>query len=159
MGIEFKGVVLSDGSKIRANASDEATVDEDRIKRLERVAEKIMKEAEEEDRREDKREGNKNFAEEKKMEELKEKIKEYKEGIKERGGRYNETAPEARFMKHYKGGIKTSYNAQVSVSEEGAILEGDVANKEKDSKQLKERIEGVEGNTGKRVEKAGADSG
>ncbi len=85
-------------------------VDEERIKRLERIAEGIMREAEEEDRREDKKEGegNRNFVDEKKMEEIKEKIKKYKEGIKERGGRYNETDPGEKFMKHHKGGVRTS---------------------------------------------------
>lgn len=160
-GIEFKGVVFSDGSKVRANASDEATIDEKNIEELERIAKKIIKEAEEKDEEEDKVQGceNKNFVKEEVLEKLKEKIEKYKEVMRGKGKRYNATDPDARFMKQGRGGIRTSYNAQISVSEEGVIIEGDVVNEERDNKQLKERISGVEGNTGKRVEKAVADSG
>lgn len=160
-GIEFKGVIYVDGSKIKANADDRNTVDEVRIKELEEVARKILKEAEEEDKEEEKEQGgeNKYLIKEEVIEGLRDEIERLREGLKERGKKYNKTDPDARFMKHYKGGIRTSYNGQISVSEEGIILEGDAVNEERDNKQLKERIKGVEENTGERVKEVVGDSG
>jgi transposase len=159
--VEFNGIAFADGTKIFANASDDATMTEEKIRKLEQLAEKILAEVEIVDKREDERHGtdNKNFLDVAKLAALEEQIKEYKEQIKDRGGKFNTTDSDARFMPHPRYGKHTSYNAQLSVSEAGIILETDVTNEISDNHLLKDRVNGIEVNTGVKVDKIVADSG
>jgi hypothetical protein len=161
IGVEFDGIAFADGTKIFANASDDATVTEEKIAKLEQLAERILAEAETIDRREDEKQGveNKNFLDVERLATLEEQIKAYKEQIKNKGGRFNSTDTEARFMPHPRHGKHTSYNAQLSVSGAGIIIEADVTNEVSDNHLLKERVSGIEENTGIKVEKISADSG
>ena len=161
VGVEFNGIAFADGTKIFANASDDATMTEKKIAKLEQLAEKILAEAEIIDNQEDERHGteNKNFLDVEKLATLENQIKEYKEQIKDKGGKFNTTDPDARFMPHHRYGKHTSYNAQLSVSEAGIILEADVTNEISDNHLLKDRVYGIEVNTGVKVEKIVADSG
>jgi len=161
VGVEFNGIAFADGTKIFANASDDATMTEEKIGKLEQLAEKILAEAEIIDSREDERHGtdNKNFLDVEKLAILEEQIKEYKEQIKDKRGKFNTTDPDARFMPHPRYGKHTSYNAQLSVSEAGVILEADVTNEISDNHLLKDRVHGIEANTKVKVEKIVADSG
>ncbi|MEO0069056.1 MAG: transposase [candidate division WOR-3 bacterium] len=52
-------VVFADGTKVFANASDDATITEEKIRGLEEVASRILKEAEDVDKDEDRRVGEK----------------------------------------------------------------------------------------------------
>lgn len=161
VGVEFSGIAFADGTKIFANASDSATVTEEKIAKLEQLAEKILAEAEAIDNGEDKKQGsdNKNFLDVEKLATLEEQIKKYKEQMKGKGGRVNTTDSDARFMRHPGHGKHTSYNAQMSVSEAGIILEAGVTNAVSDNHLLKERVSGIEENIGVKVETIVADSG
>jgi transposase len=100
VGVEFNGIAFADGTKIFANASDDATMTEEKIRKLEQLAEKILAEAEIVDKREDERQGtdNKNFLDVAKLATLEEQIKEYQEQLKDKGGKFNTTDSDARFM-------------------------------------------------------------
>ena len=64
-------------------------------------------------------------------------------------------------MPHSLGhGMHLSFNGRVCVERHGATLEADVVqNIAQDGTLLKERVEGVEKNTGKDVKKVAADAG
>jgi len=161
INLRFEPIIYVDGTKLLANASDSATVSEERIQRMEKLAEKILLEAEEIDMAEDKQlgEGNSgNKVSKEALAELQEKIAGYKKEFARRGGKYNSTDPDAVFMRGKKGLI-TSYNGQISVDDNGVILEADVTNKGTDNSELRNRISGTEANTGVTVEKVVADSG
>lgn len=164
IGYEFDGIIFSDDSKIYANASDSNTVTAEKIKRLEEIAEKMLKEAEKVDKEEDRRDGNNNgnFINQDKLKELEEEIKKSKKILKESGQKaVSLTDRDAKFMKHSMGhGKHLSYNGQISVDKNGIILEADVETKGFESgEMLKERIIGAENNTGKKVKKIVADGG
>ena len=163
VGIEFDGIIFSDGTKIRVNASDSKIATEERVKRLEKIAEEILKEAEREDKEEDKEMGedNKHFFKAEKLEEIREEIKRCKEALSKGEEKVSLTDRDAKFMKHSNGGgFHLSYNAQLSVDRNGMILEADVVNKvSNDGELLKERVNGAEENLKKGVEKVVSDSG
>ena len=160
MSLRFEPVIYVDGTKILANASDRATVDKEGIQKLESMAEKILQEAEELDSNEDNQLGKDNSGNRVNKEilsHLREKIEEYKQEFAKRG-KYNSTDPDAKFMLDKKR-LHTSYNAQISVDENGVILEADVTNKSTDNSQLKDRVEKTETNVGKPIDKVIADCG
>lgn len=164
IGYKFDGIIFSDGSKIYANASDNNTLTSEKIKRLEEIAEKMLKEAEKADKEEDKRDGdsNGNFIDQNKLHKLEEEIKRSKEILKESGQKtVSLTDRDAKFMKHSMGyGKHLSYNGQLSVDKNGIILESDVETIGAESgEMLKKRILSAEKNTGKKVKKVVADTG
>src|SRR4030042_1054709 len=58
------------------------------------------------------------------------------------------TEPDSRFMKNGKGKIELSYNAQITVDKKGFILAGDVCQDPADTEQLEPQVLQVEENVG-----------
>jgi len=164
VGHTFDGIIFSDGTKIYANASDDKVINAKRINALEGLAEKMLKEAEKADKEEDEKDGdnNSNFIKKDAIRKINEKIIEYKGRLANSNQKtISLTDKESRYMKHARGhGKHLSYNAQISVNKEGIIFEAEVSTKPADDGELlKERVKGVEKNTGKEVKKVIADTG
>jgi hypothetical protein len=140
---------------------DDATVTEVMIAKLEQLGERMLAEVVIIVHREDVKQGVeiKDFLDVESLASLEGQFKAYKVQIRNKGGRFNCADTEARFMPHPGHGKHTSYNAQLSVSGAGIIIEADVTNEVSDNHLLKERVSGIEENTGIKVEKLSADSG
>jgi len=161
VGIEFNGIIFSDGSKVYANANDKNIATLERIEKLEKLAESILNEAGDLDDKEDRVMGddNRKFFKTEKLEEIKEKIARCKEALETGGDKVSLTDKDARFMKHIGHGKHLSYNGQFSVEKNGIIVDADVVTKPSDDGTLlKERVKSAEVNLGKEVTKAVADS-
>ncbi len=93
---------------------------------------------------------------------LKEEIERVKEALKGSNQRaVSLRDKDSRFMRHSGGhGIHLSYNGQLSVDDKGIIVGAEVVDKPADDGELlKEGVEVVERNTGKKVGKAVGDNG
>jgi transposase len=124
LGMVKLGHVAIDGTKIKANASDAKTYD---IRRIEKEIERWMEQAEAIDQEEDALYSSDKTGDEI-PEEIRdqgkriEKLRELKKQLEESGKKkINKTDPDAVFMKTGNG-IKTSYNAQVSVDAEHQVI-------------------------------------
>lgn len=164
VGYKFDGIIFSDGTKLYANANDNNVATEERIRRLELAVDKILKEAEEVDKNEDKCDGNSNsnFIDKDRLQNLQERLRRNKSALEEiQQKAVSLTDKESRFMRHSRGhGKHLSYNGQLSVDKNGVILEAEVETKiSDDGELLKDRIKGVEENTGKGVKIVAADTG
>jgi transposase len=81
--------------------------------------------------------------------EIKDKLEQAFEASKEGGSRQTSvTDPDSRFIKNGKGKIELSYNAQVTVDNRGFILSSDVCQDAIDTKQLEPQVLQVEENIG-----------
>lgn len=162
LGMVKLGHVAIDGTKIKANASDAKTYD---IRRIEKEMERWMEQAEAIDQEEDALYGSDKTGDEI-PEEIRdhgkriEKLRELKKKLEESGNeKINKTDPDAVFMKTGNG-IKTSYNAQVSVdAEHQVILAADVTNQASDVEQLLPMVEQTEENTSGKIQQCSADAG
>ena len=139
LGMVKLGHVAIDGTKIKANASDANTYDRERI---EKEIKRWLEQAEAVDQQEDALYGPDKTGDElpedirdpeKRIKKLKELKKKLDAGSKEK---INKTDPDTVFMKT-RNGIKTAYNAQVSVdAEHQVIVAADVTNQASDAEQL-----------------------
>jgi transposase len=162
LGMVKMGYVCLDGSKFKANASDENTYDQ---KRLQRQIAALLEKAEQVDEEEDAR-----YGKDRSGDELPEEIRNrqdrlrrltaLKEKLEARGAKkLNATDPEAVFMKT-RGGLKTSYNAQLVVDDtHQVIVASDVTNRPHDTDELVPMLDQSELNTGECPKQAGADAG
>lgn len=175
-GLIKLGHVSIDGTKIRANASNEKWLTKDEVKLLERILEEIkigIEVDEEEDREYGESDGYE--MDEKAMEKLRElrrkrkaklekmlkedKLKDKIEKMKEsKASKVSITDPECWFMR--LKGFELCYNAQISIdSETGIIVARDVTNENVDYHQLIPQLEQVKANTGEYPEEISADNG
>jgi Transposase and inactivated derivatives len=162
IGMIKLGHVAIDGTKIKANASDSKTYNE---KRIEKEIEALLKKVTATDEREDNLYGSHCTGDEipqqiRKRKDRLAKLEQLKTKLTSPGTKkVNRTDPDAVFMKTTSG-IKTSYNAQVSVTEECmAIIAHDVVNEASDTNQLKPMVDQSIENTGQAIEKLSSDSG
>jgi len=161
VGIDFDGIIFSDGSKVYANANDKNIATLEKLQKLEKLAEAILNEAGDLDDKEDQEMGDENrkFFNAEKLAEIKEKIAKCKEALEAGGDKVSLTDKDARFMKHIGHGKHLSYNGQLSVDKNGIIVDTDVVTKPSDDGVLlKERVKSAEVNLGKEVTKVVADA-
>jgi len=162
LGMVKLGHVAIDGTKIKANASDAKTYDRHHI---EKEIKQWLKQAEAMDHQEDTLYGSDKTGDEipeeirdqgKRIEKLKALKNELEESQKKK---INSTDPDAVFMKTGNG-IKTAYNAQISVdNEKQVIVAADVVNQSSDVEQLLSMVEQTEENTSGNIEQCSADAG
>jgi transposase len=162
LGMVKLGHIAIDGTKIKANASDAATYDQERI---EKEIKQWLEHAEAIDRQEDAL-----YGPDKTGDELPEdirdpkkriqKLKELKKKLDAEGReKINRTDPDATFMKTSHG-IQTAYNAQVAVDVgHQVVVAADVTNQASDVGQLLPMVRQVEENTSGKVQECSADSG
>lgn len=164
------GHISIDGTKIRANASNEKFLDKDDVELLEEIVREIeeriqegIKVDEEEDEEDDCYEMDEKSLKLKKIKKMKidkgkiEEVKEKIEKMKEAKGKASYTDPECRYMR--SRGLKFCYNAQVSVdSETSIILARDVVNDETDHSQLIPQLEQVKANVKEYPDEVSADN-
>lgn len=162
LGMIKLGHVAIDGTKIKANASDAKTYD---LHRIEKEIKQWLKQAEAMDQHEDTLYGSDKTGDEI-PEEIRdqgkriEKLKALKNKLEEsRKKKINSTDPDAVFMKTGNG-IKTAYNAQISVDkEQQVIVAADVVNQSSDVEQLLPMVEQTEESTSGKIEQCSADAG
>ena len=162
MGMVKLGHVSIDGTKVKANASDAKTYDN---QRFEKEINRLLEQADEVDDREDQHYGVDQSGDElpesirnqnERISKLKQLQKELAESEKEK---INTTDADAVFMKT-SNGIKTSYNGQAAVDQEHqVIVAADVTNQPADVEQLIPMIDQAEENTSDDIEACSADSG
>jgi len=162
LGMVKLGHIAMDGTKIKANASDANTYDRDRIKK---EIKRWLEQAEAIDQQEDALYGPDKTGDEipeeirdpeKRIQKLKELKKKLDASDKEK---INKTDADAVFMKTTNG-IKTSYNAQISVdAEHQVIVAADVTNQASDVEQLLPMVQQTEANTSEKVQQCSADAG
>jgi transposase len=162
LGMVKLGHIAIDGTKIKANASDGATYDRDRI---EKEIKKWLEHAEAIDRQEDELYGPDKTGDEipEEIRDPKKRIQKLKELKKklDAGGRekINRTDADAAFMKTTDG-IQTAYNAQAAVDAgHQVIVAADVTDQASDVEQLLPMVQQVEENTCEKVRECSADSG
>jgi transposase len=162
LGMVKLGHIAIDGTKIKANASDASTYDRGRIEKEIRC---WLEKAEAVDQQEDALYGTDKTGDElpEEVRDPKKRIQKLKELKKklDAGGaeKINKTDPDAAFMKTTSG-IKTSYNAQVSVdAEHQVIVAAEVTNQASDVQQLLPMIRQTQDNTLEKVRQCSADSG
>jgi len=170
----------TDGSKVRANASNRRVLTKEELKVLLRFVDEELEEWAKQDAIEDKAFGEIRGTDQlphqsKKtiqkavqyyIKKLKEKGPEFKEHLKDslhqaqqemddNGLRkVSTTDPGSCFMKNKKGRIELSYNPQVMVERNGFILANDVSQNASDAEQLKPQVIQTEENLGKLPEHA-----
>ena len=156
------GHICIDGSKFKANAADRKTYDR---KRIEREMKRILDKAQRQDQQEDTQYGSENSGDQlpeeiREREQRIEKLKQIQKQLDQQGReKLNATDPDAAFMKT-TAGIKTSYNAQVSVDEDvQVIVAADVTNQPNDKEQLLPMVEQTEQNTDASIDILSADCG
>jgi transposase len=162
LGMVKLGHIAIDGTKIKANASDAATYDQERI---EKEIKQWLEHAEAIDRQEDAL-----YGPDKTGDELPEDIRDSKKRIQklkelkqklDADGRekINRTDPDATFMKTTHG-IQTAYNAQVAVDAgHQVIVAAEVTAQASDVEQLLPMVQQTEENTSEKVQECSADSG
>jgi transposase len=151
--------LCTDGSKIKANASNRAVMNKEELKTLLHFVEGELAEWEKQDAREDEKEEanqptniNKRTirkAAQYYITKLKEKdtdaINRLQQAMNEietdKVKQVSITDPESRFMKTKGGRIELAYNCQVTTSKNGIILANDVCNESTDYKQLIPQIQ------------------
>ena len=164
----------TDGSKVRANASNRRVLNKEELEFLLRFVDEELEEWAQQDASEDEA-----FGELRGLDQLPGKSKKtvhkaaqyYVKKLKERGSVFKEelkgklehaqeeseesvsrqtstTDPESRFMKNNKGKIELSYNTQITVDNKGFILSSDVCRNATDTEQLQPQVLQVEENVG-----------
>lgn len=168
MGMLRIGQINIDGTKIKANASNNKSKDEEGYKkwlgRIDKEINKILKECEDADRREDQEYGEDKRGDElpeeiKTQEKLKKKIIEAVKTLKDEKEKINLTDKDAKLMKDGRGRINVSYNCQAAVSENHFIVAAEVTNNATDFSSLKGMIETTEENLEEEINEIAADSG
>ena len=162
LGMVKLGHIAIDGTKIKANASDANTYDNERI---EKEIKRWLEHAEAIDQQEDKLYGTDKTGDElpedirdpqKRIKKLKELKKKLDAASRQK---INKTDPDAVFMKT-RNGIKTAYNAQVAVdAAHQIIVAADVTTQASDVEQLLPMVQQAEENTLEKINQCSADSG
>lgn len=162
LGMVKLGHVAIDGTKIKANASDSKTYDQERI---DRAIKRLLNQAEAKDSEEDNLLGADKTGDElpkdicdqqARIEKLKALKLRLERDDKEK---INKTDPEAVFMKTTQG-IKTAYNAQAAVDDTyQVIVAAEVTNQPADVDQLLPMVDQTRENTSGSIDKLSADSG
>ena len=162
MGMIKLGHVSIDGTKVKANASDAKTYDN---QRFEKEINRLIEHADAVDDLEDQQYGADQSGDElpasirnqnERISKLKQLQKELAKSEKEK---INTTDADAVFMKT-SNGIKTSYNGQAGVDQEHqVIIAADVTNQPADVEQLIPMIDQAEENTSGDIDACSADSG
>ena len=162
MGMIKLGHVSIDGTKVKANASDAKTYDN---QRFEKEIKRLLEQADAVDDHEDQHYGADQSGDQlptsirnqnERISKLKQLQKELAESEKEK---INTTDADAVFMKT-SNGIKTSYNGQAAVDQEHqVIIAADVTNQPADVEQLIPMIDQAEQNTSDDIDACSADSG
>lgn len=168
-------VLNTDGTKLKANASNRKLLSKEEIKFISKFIDNELEEWAKQDNIEDdffgKIRGSDQLPEKSKkkmkkaveryIKELKEngginkeKIKKAKEELdKNNLGKVSLTDPECRFMKNKKGKIEFSYNPQITTDKNGIILANDVCQDPVDYAQLKPQVIQTKENVGELPEK------
>jgi len=161
LGMVSLGHLAIDGSKFKANASDRATYNK---KRVTNAISDLLEKAEQTDRDEDQRYGADKTGDQvpdeiRQKKSRLQKLKQIKEQLDQsHKEKINATDPDAAFMKTTNG-IKTSYNAQITVDEaHQVIVAAGVTNDPSDTSQLLPMVKQSEETVG-RIDKLSADSG
>jgi transposase len=162
MGMVKLGHVSIDGTKVKANASDAKTYDN---QRFEKEINRLLDQADTVDDCEDQHYGVDQSGDElpesirnqnERISKLKQLQQKLAESEKEK---INTTDADAVFMKT-SNGIKTSYNGQAAVDQEHqVIVAADVTNQPADVEQLIPMIDQAEANTSDSIDACSADSG
>jgi transposase len=162
LGMVKLGHVAIDGTKIKANASDAKTYDNERI---EKEIKRWLEQAEAVDQQEDQLYGSDKTGNEipediRDPKKRIEKLKKLKKQLEQRGSqKINQTDPDAVFMKT-SGSIKTAYNAQAAVdSTHQVVVASDVTNDTADVDQLLPMIDQAEENVSEEIDQCSADAG
>jgi transposase len=164
----------TDGSKIKANASNRRVFTKDELKVLLKFVDEELEEWAKQDTREDTEfgdlRGSDQLPEQSKKtvrkaaehylkkvrvkgpsfkEEAKNKLEEAKKEAEQEGlSKVSITDPESRFMKNKKGRIELSYNPQITVDKQGFVIANDVCQSAHDAGQLEPQVLQTEENLG-----------
>jgi transposase len=165
----------TDGSKVKANASNRRVLTKDELKVLLRFVDEELEEWARQDAREDSEFGDLRGSDQlpkqskrtirkaaqyyiKKVreqgpafkEEVRDRLREAKrEADDQKLKKVSITDPESRFMKNKKGRIELSYNPQITVDKKGFVLANDVTQSAHDAGQLQPQVLQAEENLGK----------
>ena len=158
--------LCTDGSKVKANASNRAVLNAEELKTLLHFVEGELEEWAKQDAREDdKEEANQPANINKRT--IRKAAQYYINKVKEKGTdamnrlqqamctveteklkQVSTTDPESRFMKTKGGKIELAYNCQVTTSKNGIILANDVCNESTDYKQLLPQVQQTKAHIG-----------
>jgi transposase len=165
MGIVQLGRVALDGTKIRANASNQQTYTQEELEEQRQRIERALRAGIQKDEEEDQRYGQAASGEElpKDLQSSERRLKRLEEVLAQLRARGEEkinlTDPDAHFLAN-QGRIETSYNCQTAVDEGQQVIVGvDVITTPADSHQVKPQVEQIEATTGQKPEKLLMDSG
>src|SRR4030043_1350676 len=165
----------TDGSKVRANASNRRVLTKEELEVLLRFVDEELEEWAKQDTIEDNAfgeiRGSDQLPKQSKktiqkavqyyIKKLKEEVPEFKKHLKDslyqaqqemddkRLRKVSTTDPGSRFMKNKKGRIELSYNPQITVEKNGFILANDVSQSASDAEQLKPQVLQTEENLDK----------
>jgi transposase len=167
--------LLTDGSKVKANASNRRVLTKDELKVLLRSVDIELEEWARQDAREDSEFGDLRGSDQlpkQRKKTIRKAAQYYIKKVRERGPSFKEevqnhledakreaddqklkkvsiTDPESRFMKNKKGRIELSYNPQITVDKKGFVLANDVTQSPIDTAQLQPQVLQTEENLGK----------
>jgi transposase len=166
LGMAKAGMLILDGTKLKANASAERTKNKEGyekwMERIDADIKNMLDEAARTDEEEDKRYGNNRGDELPKelqsKQKLKEKIKQVLEQLKGSKERINLTDNEAKYIKN-KGSIDLNYNCQAAITEDGIIVGAYASNSCSDRVETIKSLNTAEHNTGDQYAEILADSG
>jgi transposase len=156
----------TDGTKLRANASNRRVLRREEIEILTRFVEEELEQWAREDEIEDKEYGELRGMDQlpkSSKKSIQKAVKQYVKKMKERGEgfkkevkkrlerahqevekedikRVSTTDPDSRFMKNKKGKIELSYNGQVTTDRRGFIVANDITQEANDADQLKPQV-------------------
>lgn len=165
----------TDGSKVKANASNRRVLTKEELDVLLRFIDEELEEWAKQDTLEDKAFGEIRGTDQlphQSKKAIQKAVQYYLKKLKEKGPEFKEhlqgslhqaqqemndnglrkvstTDPESRFMKNKKGRIELSYNPQITVEKKGFILANDVSQEATDAEQLKPQVLQTEENLGK----------
>lgn len=167
LGMVKAGMVSIDSTKLAANASIGAFRTIQELEEWEQqVALKIKEVIEEADRNDQKEDeehddkrGDELPGDLEDLHSLRAKIQEIKNQAEQEGlKKINLTDPDSRVIKS-KGGLKTNYNCQTAVDENGIILAGYTSNNASDREQLVKTLQEAESNSEMNFDEVVADAG
>lgn len=165
----------TDGSKVKANASNRRVLTKDELKVLLRFVDEELEEWARQDAREDSEFGDLRGSDQlpkQSKRTIRKAAQYYIKKVREKGPSFKEevqncledakreaddqklkkvsiTDPESRFMKNKKGRIELSYNPQITVDKKGFVLANDVTQSAHDAGQLQPQVLQAEENLGK----------
>jgi len=165
----------TDGSKVKANASNRRVMTKDELKVLLRFVDEELEAWAKQDAREDSEFGDLRGSDQlpkQSKKTIRKAAQYYIKKVREKGSSFKEevqrrledakkeaddpklkkvsiTDPESRFMKNKKGRIELSYNPQITVDKKGFVLANDVTQSPIDTAQLQPQVLQAEENLGK----------